>query len=80
MKVYNIYEIYPSRNCYSGTALVAAESIEQANEFILNFKRGDSNNNTNSWGYSYIDDDELPVEHLFSDEPGIIKYGIYYDG
>ena len=34
-------------------------------------------NNMGSWGYDYIDD-ELPLEHLFSDEPGIIKYGIYY--
>lgn len=48
MKVYNVYEIYPSRSCYSGTVLVAAETVEQANEFILKFKKEDSLNRCDS--------------------------------
>lgn len=80
MKVYNVYEIYPSRSCYSGIALVGAESVEQANEFILKFKKEDSLNHCDSWGYGYVDDDELPLRHLFSDTLGIIDYGIYYNG
>lgn len=79
MKVYNIYEIYPSKSCYRGISLVAAETVEQANEFINEFIKSDPDNYEDSWGYSYVDGDDL-LEHLFSDEPGIIKYGIYYYG
>ncbi len=79
MKVYNVYEIYPSGSCYSGKALVGAESVEQANEFILKFKKEDPLNRYDSWGYGYVDD-ELPLRHLFSDTLGIINYGIYYNG
>ena len=78
MKVYNIYEIYPSKSCYRGISLVAAETVKQANEFISEFIKSDPHNDKDSWGYDYVDDS--PLEHLFSDEPGIIKYGIYYNG
>ena len=74
--MYKVYEVLPECN-YSGTALVAAENIEEANQFILAFKQSDKDNRLDSWGYGYVDDVK---EHLFSDIKGIVDYGIYYSG
>ena len=75
---YNVYEI----NCtqyYNGYALVAAENVNEANNFIEQFKKGDSDNYCNSTGYSYVDETDV-LEDVYSERKGIIKYGIYYSG
>lgn len=72
----NVYEVLPKSN-YAGRALVAAESTDEADQFIMQFKQRDPNNEGDSWGYDrtyYI------KEHLYSDVKGIIDYGIYYIG
>lgn len=78
MDKYNVYEI-PSGICYSGVSLIAAESAEQANKFIRDFKESDLTNNESSWGYEYISED-YKIDHLYSDVQGIICKGIYYWG
>ena len=78
--MYKVYEIFPEYGCYSGIALVAAESVEEANEYIREFKSRDKDNKCDSWGYSYLSKDDDGHEHLFSDVKGIIDYGICYSG
>lgn len=75
-KLHSVYGILPNSN-YGGEALVAADSIEEANGFISEFKQRDRYNALDSFGYGEVDDIK---EHLFSDQKGIIDYGIYYIG
>ena len=75
---YNVYLI-SSKYHYRSESLVAAESAEEANSFIQNFKTKDKDNIDDSWGYEYVDESDS-IEHLYSDIKGIIHYGIYYNG
>ncbi len=79
MKKYKVYEIVPCSFYYRGMSLVAAETVEKANEFIDDFISVDSDNSCNSFGYSHIDELDI-INHLYSDEEGIILYGIDYCG
>jgi len=74
-----VYMIYPNQSCYAGITLIAANSIEEANEFIQDFKKRDKDNKNDSWGYSYAENLDLQ-DHLFSDIKGFIYQGIYYKG
>lgn len=73
---YKVYKISPSGN-YSGSSLVAAKSPDSANEFIKAFKEVDKNNNCNSLGYSFVDEDDV-LDYVRSSVTGIIDYGINY--
>ncbi len=75
---YNVYEITP-KICYGGTSLVAAKSVDEANEYINNFKKSDKYNHDNSWGYENIIESDV-IENVWSEDCGIIRYGIYYCG
>lgn len=58
---------------------VAADSAVQANEIIDDFIRQDNSNVLDSWGYNHVGECDC-VGHLYSDELGIILYGIHYTG
>lgn len=79
MKRYNVYEIIPNSLYYGGMSLVAAESTEEANDFIDEFIKSDTQNYNDSLGYNHIDEYNI-MDHLYSDEKGIIYYGIYCCG
>lgn len=78
VKMYNVYKIH-SDSCYSGFSLVAAENSEEANQFIRDFKKYDTHNNSNSWGYSEVEESDK-IENIFSAVKGIVLYGITYSG
>lgn len=73
---YKVYKISPS-DYYNGSSLVAAESAEEANEFIKSFK--EANNDCNSLGYSFVDEDDV-LDYVRSSVTGIIDYGRNYIG
>ena len=73
--MYNVYKI-DAKACYDGFALVAAESVEDANEIISDFKAEDPHNKMDSWGYGYVTEYNL-IENLYSSYKGIIDYGIH---
>ena len=74
-----VYKITPNQGCYSGMALVAANTAAEANEFIDSFKEHDTKNVNDSWGYGCVDEDDK-IDYLFSTVTGIIDYGIWYRG
>lgn len=76
--MFKVYKVY-SEPHYAGCALVAANSAKEANEFIKSFKDSDENNCCDSYGYCYVDEDDL-IEHLSSDIEGLIEQSIYYVG
>lgn len=76
--MFKVYKV-TSGACYTGYALVAANSAEEANKHIATFKNSDKDNTCDSWGYDKVYEDDR-IEHLFSDEEGIIDYGISYSG
>lgn len=48
--MFKVYKIH-SKPHYAGYALVAANSVEEANEFIKSFEDSDGNNYCDSYGY-----------------------------
>ena len=76
---YKVYEISPRLSCYRGLSLVAAESVEKANQIIRKFITDDPNNNMDSWGYSHVAEYNI-IEGLYSEQEGIVHMGIYYYG
>ena len=75
---YNIYVI-DSEAYYGGKSLVGAESADEANKIIDAFIHNDPHNHGDSWGYSHVDEDDA-VEGVYSEQKGILYYGIYYTG
>lgn len=75
---YNVYKIYPNAH-YSGSALVAASSAQEANTHISAFKESDENNNCDSWGYRNVNETDI-IEDTYSERNSILDYGIYYSG
>lgn len=73
-----IYKV-GSKIHYSGSALVAANSAEEANEFIDAFKSIDKKNESDSWGYDYVTENDK-MDYIFATCTGILDYGIYYIG
>ena len=78
MHQYKVYLIDPLCH-YIGSALVAADSAEEANELIGKFKDSDTHNYLDSYGYSYVDEGNK-IESVFSIRKGIVHFGIYYYG
>ena len=76
--MYKVYKVEPQMH-YHGMSLVAADSAEEANLFISDFKRYDTNNWSDSWGYCEVDEDNA-IEGLLSENKGIVLHGIYYYG
>ena len=76
--MYKVYKVEPQMH-YHGMSLVAADSAEEANLFISDFKRYDTNNWSDSWGYCEVDEDDA-IEGVLSERKGIVLHGIYYYG
>ena len=76
--MYKVYKVEP-RMYYHGMSLVAAVNAEEANSIIAEFKKDDTNNWDDSWGYCEVDEDDA-IEGLLSENKGIVLHGIYYYG
>lgn len=76
--MYKVYHMNP-KFCYNGFALIAAMSAEEANEYIANYKEQDPYNIGNSYGWTYVYEDDA-IENLTSSVGGIIYDCIYYSG
>ena len=76
--MYKVYKVEPQMY-YHGVSLVAANSALEANSIIADFKRNDTNNWYDSWGYCEVDESDV-IEDVFSERKGIVLYGIYYYG
>lgn len=76
--MFKVYEV-TSGCCYSGIALVAANSAEEANKFIHSFKACDTDNMGNSYGHEFVTEDDV-IEGLFAEQDGYILDRIYYTG
>ena len=76
MEHFNVYEI-SSAFGYHGYSLVAAESASQANAFIEEFKKSDSDNVYDSMGYTFVSESDK-ISDIYSDISGFILHRIYY--
>ena len=76
--MYKVYKVEPQMY-YHGVSLVAANSALEANAIIAVFKREDTNNLNDSWGYCEVDESDV-IEGVLSERKGIVLYGIYYYG
>lgn len=76
--MYKVYKVEPQMY-YHGMSLVASNSAEEANTIIADFKKSDTNNYNNSWGYCEVDESDA-IESVLSERKGIVLYGIYYYG
>ena len=76
--MYKVYKIDPV-TYYRGMSLVAADDAKEANRFIDNYKKVDTDNYGDSLGYCYVDENDL-IDGLFAEEEGIVYYGIIYSG
>lgn len=79
---YNVYKIETGgeyASCYRGISLVAAESVDEANEIISKEIKKDIHNDRDMWGYGTVSEYDI-VENVYSDVKGIVLYGIYYYG
>ena len=76
--MYKVYKVEP-QIYYHGISLVAANSAVEANSIITDFKKNDTNNWNDSWGYCEVDENDA-IEGLLSERKGIVLYGIYYYG
>ena len=77
----DMYKVYciNSKSCYRGLSLVAADNAEEANSIIERFKDFDKDNKLDSLGYELVDEDDV-IKSVYSEEKGIMLYGIYYIG
>ena len=78
VSLHKVYRIYP-HGPYNGYSLIAADSVEEANKGIEEFRNSDPHNDFDSYGYSDVSEGDLE-EDLFSTRLGIILQGIYYTG
>ena len=76
--MYKVY-IVQSKTCYHGMSLIGANSAEEANDIIDKFVEWDKKNECDSWGYMHVDESDI-IEGVYSEEKGIVHYGIYYGG
>ena len=74
--MYKVYRIY-SKVDYTGYSLIAANTAEEANQMIEDFKKSDSRNLNDSCGYDYVDENDV-IENLHADYIGFILHGIDY--
>mgnify|MGYP006981388353 FL=1 len=76
--MYNVYVIY-SASCYDGVSFVAAENAKEANKFIQERINNDPANITDSWGYCFVDEDDM-LDDVFATRKGFVFSGIHYRG
>lgn len=76
--LYNVYAIYSADNYY-GISLVAAESVDEANKIIQDFRNNDKSNENDSYGYTDVSESDL-LKELSSTSKGIILKNISYCG
>lgn len=76
--MYKVYKVEPQMH-YHGMSLVAAVNAVEANSIIADFKKDDTNNWNDSWGYCEVDESDV-IEGVFSEHKGIVLHGIYYYG
>lgn len=76
---YNIYAIEPRLACYRGLSLVAANSVEEANHYIDEYKKNDPHNYLDSGGFSEVNKYDI-IEGVYSENSGIVYNGISYYG
>lgn len=76
--MYKVYHMNPGA-CYGGFALIAAMSAEEANEYIADYKEQDASNACNSYGWTYVYEDDA-IEDLTSSIGGIVYNYVYYSG
>ena len=75
----NLYLIH-SKPHYAGTAIVSAETANQAKEIIKEFKLLDSDNSADSWGWDDDISEDNILPNAFGTFIGIILNDIYYHG
>ena len=76
--MYKVYKVEPQMH-YHGMSLVAAVNAIEANSIIADFKKDDTNNWNDSWGYCEVDESDA-IEGVFSERKGNVLHGIYYYG
>lgn len=76
---YKVYRVYPCDCAYVGYSFVAANSVEDANRIIQDFKNSDPHNDRDSYAYGDVSESDL-IEDLISTREGIILEGFYYTG
>lgn len=76
--MYKIYEVSPA-SYYYGYGLVAAHSAAEANEHIAVMKELDPTNRWDSYGWTFVSEDDV-VENIYSDIEGIMRSNIRYSG
>ena len=76
--LYKIYEVSPAQYYY-GYGLVAAHSAAEANEHIAVMKELDPTNRWDSYGWTFVSEDDV-VENIYSDIEGIMRSNIRYSG
>ncbi len=76
---YKVYRVYPCDCAYVGYSLVAANSVEDANRIIQDFRDSDKQNDCDSYAYGDVSESDL-MEDLISTHEGIILEGFYYTG
>ena len=64
--MYKVYEVIP-REYYAGYALVAAHSAAEANEHISVLKECDPTNKYDSWGWTFVTEDDV-IENIFAEK------------
>lgn len=75
---FKIYKVY-AKTHYNGFALIAANSSEDANSYIKEFKTSDINNKLDSKGYEFVKESDVIVG-IWSEKAGFILQEIYYYG
>lgn len=76
---YKVYQVYPCDCDYVGYSLIAANSVEDANRIIQDFKDSDPHNDRDSYAYGDVSESDL-IGDLISTREGIILEGFYYTG
>lgn len=76
---YKVYRVHPCNCAYVGYSLVAANSVEDANRIIQDFKNSDPHNDRDSYAYGDVSESDW-IEELISTREGIILEGFYYTG
>lgn len=75
---FNVYRVYAGVH-YGGFALVGANSAEEANVYITDFKESDKNNTFDSLGYGYVTEEDK-IDGIWSKKSNFIMQDIYYRG
>lgn len=75
---FKVYRVYAKAH-YNGFALIGANSSEEANSYIDDFRNSDIDNKSDSRGYEPVGEDDVIVG-IWSEKAGFIEQDIYYCG